>query len=185
MSGRSVQPAGRDVDVYGLLARALLATMRSTGRAFVLLVICTALFAIVGVASFQGALRHACHRLGDDGTTWESTGDSCNPLCEVDQLNQRLLAPCASFGNRTLGLASQSWGFSCLPGERCLCTANASATDELCSGSDNPNDGLTTFDQIAGGSLAFMMVISKAGWAHSIMFRLSAHRLPERGIMHF
>ena len=159
-----------------MLSNALFAAMSSTGRAFVLLAICTALFAIVGVGSFHGNLRHGCHRLGTDGFSWEPTGDLCNPLCDVDTVSQRLVAPCASFGNRTLGLAAQTWGFSCLPGERCLCATNASETNELCRSYDNPNDGLTTFDQSAGGALAFMMVIGKAGWGHSVMFNLGARR---------
>ena len=110
-----------------LLFGALMEALSSTGRAFLLLGICTGIFAIVGVASFHNSLRHGCHRLGADGSSWEATGDVCNAQCEVDTLSQQLVGHCASFGNRTKGLASQSWGYSCLPDEQCLCSAaNAS-----------------------------------------------------------
>lgn len=149
---------------------AMLAALRDTVHAFVLLGFCCVLFAIIGVQSFAGKLRYGCHQRGLGGA-WQATGDVCNPLCDFDPLTQQLLSPCLSFGNSTRGQGDQPWGYSCLPTQRCLCARSGNGDSPVCSWLDNPIEGLSTFDQMIGGALAFIQVISAQGWS-TVIFDL-------------
>lgn len=152
--------------------RLLVATLGNAlpkcGYALILLSAIALIFAMAGLHTFYGAMRHSCFQLATDNVTWESTGYICNPQCAHDSAMRTFSLPCASLGAGTLGHGfSPAQGYSCrgareyLAAERCLCSRSG-LESPTCAASDNPQ-AVLNFDSLSWSAVAFIHVLSLEG----------------------
>ena len=136
--------------------------------ALILLSASALVFAMAGLHTFYGAMRHSCFQLAADNVTWESTGYICNPQCAHDSAMRTFSLPCTSLGAGTLGQGfSAAQGYTCrgareyLAAERCLC-GRSGLESPTCTASDNPQ-AVLNFDSLSWSGVAFIHVLSLEG----------------------